>query len=432
MGRRAFSARLRLATVVAGLLASTIFVVASATGAPSAASLAASRQTTHPSASGHVMGRKDGHGLPWSAAWRAAPTLPDASGPSHDGIGNQTVRMNVWPTVGGQMLRVRLSNAYGSAPLTLANVTVADPQAGSTVDARSLHHVTFGGAQSVTIPVGQEVVSDPVSMTVHRHRSIAVSVFAPNPTGPTTWHYEAETTSYISTPGDWTSEPGGSPFQTIVPSWFFLDGVDVVQRHLGGTVVAFGDSITDGHYSTIDAQGTWPDWLSRRLPDSSVLNEGIGGNRILSDTTGVAGVSALHRFQRDALDQLGATSIVFLEGINDIGSANATADELIAGMKTLIHEAHAAGLTIVGGTLTPFEGASYYTPAGEQQREAVNRWIRTSGAFDAVADFDRAVRDPRDPLRLDPRYDTGGGHLHPNDLGYEAMADAIPLRALRR
>jgi lysophospholipase L1-like esterase len=269
-------------------------------------------------------------------------------------------------------------------------------------------------------------------MTVYRHRSLTVSVFLPNPTGPTTWHYEAETTSYISTAGDWTREPGGSPFQTIVPSWFFLDGVDVMRHRLRGTVVAFGDSITDGHYSTIDAHGTWPDWLSRRLPDASVLNEGIGGNRILTDTTGVAGESALHRFRRDALDQPGVTSIVFLEGINDIGAANATAPSLIDGMKTLIAEAHAAGLRIIGGTLTPYEGASYYTPAGEQVREAVNRWIRTSGSFDAVADFDRAVRDPQDPLRLDPRYDTGGGHLHPNDLGYRAMADAIPLWALTR
>jgi lysophospholipase L1-like esterase len=417
MKRRAFPGRLRLAAVAAGLVASAVFVVASATGAPATA-----RQGHHWPPPG---------GSQWSAAWRAAPTLPATSGPSHDGLSNETVRMNVWPTIGGQGLRLRFSNAYGSSPLKLGTVTVADPQAGSTVDARSVRRVTFGGSPSVTIPVGQEIVSDPVAMTVQRHRSLAVSVFLPDPTGPTTWHYEAETTSYISTAGDWTSEPGGSPYQTEVPSWFFLDGVDVQQRHVGGTVVAFGDSITDGHYSTIDAQGTWPDWLSRRLPDSAVLNEGIGGNRILTDTTGTSGESALHRFQRDALDQPGVTSIVFLEGINDIGSAGATAPELIAGMKTLIDEAHAAGLTIVGGTLTPFEGASYYSAAGEREREALNQWIRTSGAFDAVADFDRAVRDRQDPLRLDPRYDTGGGHLHPNDEGYRAMADAIPLWALR-
>ena len=372
------------------------------------------------------------HRSRWSAAWRAAPTLPDTSGPSQAGISNQTVRMNVWPTAGGQALRVRLSNAYGSAPLTLGAVTVAEPMAGSTVNGRTLHQVTFGGSRPVTIPVGQEVVSDPVAMTVRRHQSITISVFLPNPTGPTTWHFEAETTSYISTPGDWTREPGGSPYQTIVPSWFFLDGIDVLAHPLQGTVVAFGDSITDGHYSTIDAHGTWPDWLSRRLPGFAVLNEGIGGNQLLKDTTGVAGVSGLHRFQRDVLSQPGVTSVIFLEGINDIGASQATAQELEDGMRTIISQAHGAGLTIIGGTLTPYQGAAYYTSAGEQVREEVNQWIRTSGAFDAVADFDKAVRDPHDPLRLNPVYDTGGGHLHPNDLGYEAMADAIPLSALRR
>jgi lysophospholipase L1-like esterase len=287
---------------------------------------------------------------------------------------NQTVRMNVWPTVSGHSLRVRLSNAYGSAPLTLGAVTVARQRFGPIIDARTVRHVTFGGSSSVTIPVGAEVVSDPISMMVHRFRNLTVSVYLPHPTGPTTWHYEAETTSYISTPGDWTSEPGGSPYQTIVPSWFFLDGVDVRQHHVRGTVVAFGDSITDGHYSTIDAHGTWPNWLSRRLPGFAVLNEGIGGNQILTDVAGVAGDSALHRFQRDALDQLGVTSIVLLEGINDIGSSDATAPAVIDGIKTLIDEAHAAGLTIGGGTLTPFEGAAYYTPAREQVREQVNAW----------------------------------------------------------
>jgi lysophospholipase L1-like esterase len=295
--------------------------------------------------------------------------------------------------------------------------------------------VTFGGQDSVTIPVGDEVVSDPVAMRVGEEQDLVISEFLPQATGPTTWHFEAESTSYISQPGDWTAEPGGSPYQTEIPSWFYLDGVDVSRGPVAGTVVAFGDSITDGHYSTIDANGRWPNWLALRIPRDAVINEGIGGNQILTDTPS-SGVSALHRFGRDVLDQLGVTDVIFLEGINDIGVANTTgpyvsATQIEDGMMTIINEAHAHGLKIFGGTLTPFEGASYYNAAGEAEREAVNHWIRTSGAFDGVVDFDAAVRDPSDPLRLNPIYDTGGGHLHPNDLGYKAMADAINLELLK-
>jgi lysophospholipase L1-like esterase len=295
--------------------------------------------------------------------------------------------------------------------------------------------VTFGGQDSVTIPVGDEVVSDPVRMRVGEEQDLVVSAFFPQATGPTTWHFEAESTSYISQPGDWTAEPGGSPYQTEIPSWFYLDGVDVSRGPVAGTVVAFGDSITDGHFSTIDANGRWPNWLALRIPRYAVINEGIGGNEILNDTPS-SGVSALHRFARDVLDQPGVTDVIFLEGINDIGVGNTTgpyvsATQIEAGMQTLINEAHAHGIKIFGGTLTPFEGASYYNAAGEAEREAVNQWIRTSGAFDGVVDFDAAVRDPSDPLRLNPIYDTGGGHLHPNDLGYKAMADAINLELLK-
>jgi lysophospholipase L1-like esterase len=370
----------------------------------------------------------------WYGTWRAAPQQPAASGMSHDGFSNETVRMVVHTTASGNSVRLRFSNAYGTQSVVIGKVEVALHKIGPTVDPATEHGVTFGGQDSVTIPVGDEVVSDPVPMRVGAEHDLVVSEFLPDATGPATWHSEAESTTYVSAPGDWTAEPGGSPYQSEIPSWFYLDGVDVARPAPKGTIVAFGDSITDGHYSTIDANARWPNWLALRVPEYAVLNEGIGGNRILTDTSS-SGESALRRFNRDVLSQPHVTDVIFLEGINDIGAANTTgpyasADQIIAGMQQIISEAHSRGIRIFGGTLTPFEGASYYNAAGEAEREAVNHWIRTSGAFDGVIDFDAAVRDPSDPLRLNPLYDAGGGHLHPNDLGYKAMTDAIDLTLL--
>jgi lysophospholipase L1-like esterase len=348
---------------------------------------------------------------------------------STTGFTDQTVRMVIHSDVTGNSVRIRLSNAYGTQPVTIGSVTVAKHTTGPDYSSASRRTVTFGFQGSVTIPIGQEVISDPVKLAVQRDQDLVVSLFFPVATGPTTWHFEAEATTYISQPGDWTAEPGGSPYQTITPSWFYLDGVDVRGPALDGTVVAFGDSITDGHYSTIDGNGRWPDWLALRIPNYSVINEGIGGNKILTDTTS-SGVSALNRLDRDMIDQLGVTDVIFLEGINDIDS-DATADQVIAGMEQIIAEAHAACLNILGGTLTPFEGSAGFTPAREQAREQVNHWIRTSGQFDGVVDFDKATRDPHNPLQLRPKFDTGGGHLHPNDLGYKAMGDAVNLSLLK-
>lgn len=401
-----------------------------------AVALASSSRSTQVRAAGSAQSASHERGHErWVATWRAAPQQPMASGTSQTGLNDQTVRMVIHTTVGGDTLRLRFSNAYGTQPVTIGKVDVALHKFSSTIVPHTDRVVTFAGQDSVTIPVGQEVVSDPVAIRVGEEQDLVVSAFLPQGTGPTTWHFEAESTSYISQPGDWTAEPGGSPYQTEIPSWFYLDGADVTSRPVAGTVVAFGDSITDGHFSTIDANGRWPNWLALRIPQYAVINEGIGGNRILTDTPS-SGVSALHRFARDVLDQPGVTDVIFLEGINDIGVGNTTgpyvsAAQLEAGMLTLIGEAHAHGIKIFGGTLTPFEGASYYNAAGEAEREAINKWIRTSGAFDGVVDFDAAVRDPSDPLRLNPIYDTGGGHLHPNDLGYKAMADAINLRLFR-
>ena len=365
-----------------------------------------------------------GNGLGWQASWRSAPQPPLASGPSHDGFANQTVRMVVYPTVGGQAVRVRLSNLYGTAPLRVGKVAVAEQDSGPTVIADTQRVLTFDGGESATIAAGTETVSDAVSLQTHAGRNVVVSLYLTAGTGPTTWHNKAQATSYISSPGDWATEAGGSPYQSITPSWFFLDGLDVLTHPLRGTVVAFGDSITDGAYSTIDANHTYVDWLSRRLGDYAILNEGIGGNQILTDTLS-GGESALHRFQRDVIEQPGVTDVIFLEGVNDIGGG-ATEQQLVDAMTRLIDEAHAHGLRVIGGTITPFKNSVYDTAAHEQTREAVNRWIRTSGRFDGVADFDQALRDPADPLVIDPRYHTVGD-LHPNDAGYKAMADAVNL-----
>ncbi len=358
----------------------------------------------------------------WQAAWRTAPQPPVASGPSHDGFVNQTVRMVLRPTADGQAVRVRISNRYGTSALTVGKVAVAEQNVGPTVVAKTQRVVTFGQTQSITIGPGAEAVSDAVPFHTRKGRNLVVSMYLAGPTGPATWHNKAQTTSYISGPGDWTTEPGGSPYQSITPSWFFLDGVDVLSRPLAGTVVALGDSITDGAYSTIDAAHTYPDWLARRFDRYAVLNEGIGGNRLLTDTT-AGGEAALHRFQRDVVEQPGASTVILLEGVNDIG-ADATGQQIIDGMQQLITMAHSHCLRILGGTITPFKDSVYDTPEHEQTRQSVNQWIRSSGQFDGVADFDKALRDPADPLTIAPQYHTVGD-LHPNDAGYQAMAEAI-------
>jgi lysophospholipase L1-like esterase len=283
-----------------------------------------------------------------------------------------------------------------------------------------------------------------VRLRVDAEQDLAVTLFVPTASGPTTFHNVAKTTSYYTDAGsgDRTSDLTGASFRNTTDHWFWLDGVDVVHPSETGAIVTLGDSITDGVGSTADANHRWPDYLARRLlglpasQQKSVLDEGISGNRVLNPSE-CCGVSALDRLSRDVLQQTGVTDVILLEGINDIGFSQLTspqtaphtdvsAAEIIAGYQQIISAVHARGLRILGGTLTPFEGAGYYYPAGEVKRETVNQWIRTSGQFDGVIDFDAAVRDPADPLRFFPLYDSGD-HLHPSDLGYQVMANAIDL-----
>jgi lysophospholipase L1-like esterase len=386
-------------------------------------------------------GRSEREGT-WTSTWGASPqttTAPLA-------LSGQTLRQVAHVSLGGERVRIRFSNAYGATPLEISEARVALSAGGSAIVANTDRRVTFGGSPSTTVPPGALVVSDPVDLEVPALADLAVSLYFPGPVSATTEHSLAVQTSYLSPAGDFataSSMPAGTSTTT---SWYFLNGVEVTPRSSRpAAIVTLGDSITDGYASTVDANHRWPNFLAGRLQarretsDLAVVDEGISGNRILHD---LVGPNALARFDRDVLAQSGVRWIIVLEGINDIGIPgafglsfeNVAAEQIIEGHRQLVERAHARGLLIYGGTLTAFEGTvfpGYFSPAGEAKRQAVNHWIRTSGAYDAVIDFDRATRDPAHPARLLPAYDSGD-HLHPNDVGYEAMARAVELSLFDR
>jgi lysophospholipase L1-like esterase len=377
--------------------------------------------------------RRGGEG--WVTSWSASPQAAAPSTLAEAGFDDQTVRDIIVTSVGGDPIRLELTNVFGTAPLRVGRVTVTVAGLGAAVASAMIHPVTFGGSVSFRIPAGAQVLSDPVNMQVQPMQALAVSVYLPDRTGPATYHADAQQVNWVSVAGDYTAEEGPGAFATPTLSWYYVSGLIVRSSDAAGTVVAFGDSITDGVGSAAGADARWPSDLARRLdaldgPTLSVADEGIGGNRVLAGAR-CCGSSAEARFGRDALDQPGVRDIIVLEGINDIGfsAGRVGAARIIAGYEQLIAWAHARGLKIFGATLLPFQGAGYYTAAGEAVREAVNAWIRTSGAFDGVIDFDKVMRDPADPLRLNPGYDSSD-HLHPNDAGYRAMTDAISLPML--
>ena len=380
-------------------------------------------------------------GYDWVTSWTASPQDPVPGTLGMTGFHDQTVRDIIVPSIGGNMIRLELTNAFGRSPLQVGRVTVAVADLGAGVVPGTIHPVSFGGRVSVRIPAGAQVLSDPVGMQVSALRELAVSVYLPGRTGVATLHTDARQLNWVSTAGDHAGEAGSGAFTIPTLSWYYLSGLDVRSSRAAGTVVAFGDSITDGVNSSVGGNDRWPDDLARRLgavagPGLSVADEGIGGNRLLTASR-CCGASARARFARDALDQPGVRDVIVLEGINDIGlsvgprhlDAGLTPARIIAGYRDLIAQAHARGVRIFGATLLPYQGAGYYSSAGEAIREAVNAWIRSSGAFDGVVDFDAVMRAPANPLRLNPAYDSGD-HLHPNDAGYQAMADAINLDML--
>jgi lysophospholipase L1-like esterase len=390
---------------------------------------------------GAVLADGGGSGAPtWVASWAAPPMAADSALTGGRSLENVTVRHVVHLSAGGRKVRVRLSNAFGADPLKIsaARVALHDDEA-STVPGTD-RVLRFGGKTTTTIPTGAVAVSDAVDLIVPTRGDLAVSVYVAGNTGPATFHESSDQRSFISEPGDFTGAVSFPTAETTV-SRFFLSVVEVLPLARVNVAVALGDSITEGFNSTIDANHRWPDFLSARVNTGvsrlAVVNQGIGCSRLLWDFCGPNGSS---RFDRDVLAVTGATHVIVALGLNDIGlpvvanipSQVVSADAVIAGLKQLVERAHAEGLTIVGATITPVGSSifpGFFTPENEAKRQAVNLWIRTSHTFDGVVDFDKAVRDPADLTQLRPSYNSGDG-VHPNDAGYQAMANAVDLSLL--
>jgi lysophospholipase L1-like esterase len=392
----------------------------------------------------------------WISAWSTAvhSPLPFPGLPPTPVFENQTVRMVIRTTIGGQQIRIRFSNAYGTSPLEIGSAHVALTANAAAIVADTDHAITFDGRPSVKIPPGAPILSDPVAINVPAFAEFSVSMYLPHRAPASTMHFWAQHATYVSGPGDFSAKADISPV-TMPTSWYFLSDVEVWAADRAAAVVALGDSITDGAGAKQGTYEDWPDQLAKRLSASAegtriaVLNEGIGGNRILHDG---AGVNALARFDRDVLDQPGVSGIILLEGINDIGwprmkpppskdgsapkvslfaAQIVTADDLIAGYRQILDRAHQHHIRVFAATMTPYEGADYFSADGEAVRQVVNQWIRTSGVFDGVFDFDAAVRDPAHPLQFRDSFHSGD-HLHPSADGYKAMADAVDVALIKR
>jgi lysophospholipase L1-like esterase len=371
----------------------------------------------------------------WVGTWTAAPAPAEGAA-----FSNHTLRMIPRVSIGGSRLRVRISNAYGARPLAIGTACVGLRGAGPAVVPGSNRRLTFGGETGATIAAGALVVSDPVELNAAALSDLAVSVHLPQDLPVSfglTGRY-ARQTNYVSPPGDFAAEDV-MPVGRLTDDWYFVCGVDVVAPRQTGAVVAVGDSLTDANISTHDGHHSWPSQLARRLVARrggrtvAVMNQGLGGNRILHD---IRGDSGLRRFDRDVLAQPGVTHVVIMLGTNDLrnrpGKAEeeVTAPQMIAGLKQFAVRGQARGIKVVIGTLTPFENETFlpgaWNPRREAVRQAVNEWLRKTDAFDAIVDFDQALGDPDHPTRMLPIYDCGD-HLHPSDLGYRTMGDAIDL-----
>lgn len=363
---------------------------------------------------------------PWTGTWEASPERP-----LQESLHNVTVRLSVHTTLGGGAVRIRLSNTFGRKPVRIGAATVGLQAGGATVVAGTLQKLTFnGGRTGATIPVGGGIASDGLAETLPPDSNLAVSLYLPKDTGPPTRH-SAHTDSYISTAGNHVDDPTALAYPVTKQIWYFLSGVDVESAGTSA-VVTLGDSITDGTGSTSNINMLYSQQLFNRLQAAggaysrlSVLNAGVGGNELLHTATCChASPSALARLDRDVLDQPGVRDVIVLLGRCDIhGGYHSTAPEMAWGMRQLVRRAHAHGVRVFGGTILP---STAFTPSMSQTRNAVNHWILTSGAFDGVVDFASALADPSNPNVLNPAYDSGDG-THPNDVGYQVMADTVNL-----
>ena len=387
----------------------------------------------------------------WITTWAASPQgrwndeLPAPFGIA-EALENQTVRQVARVSVGGQRVRIVLSNEFGSKPLVIGAASIGLASKDGAVEG-AVKPLTWSGQGAVTIPPGAPMISDPVDLPVEALGSLSVSIFLPRKTALSTVHWDGVQTAYISEPGDFTQAESFKAAGTT-KARLFLSAIAVDAKPDSQAIVFFGDSITDGNCSTPDANRRWPDFIAERLQkggdkDVAVVNEAISGNRVLSDGMGI---NALARFDDDVLDHPRVKTVVVMEGINDIGwpgegaitpeDEMRTKEEIVAGYQQLIDRAKAHDIRIIGATLTPFTDTfkglpteGYYTPEKEKIRQAVNEWIRTSNAFDGVIDFDKTVEDPSRPGYINPAYDCGD-HLHPNDAGYKAMADSVDLNLI--
>lgn len=378
----------------------------------------------------------------WVGSWEAAPSA--ATGLLRHGA---TVRDVLHTSVGGSRLRVWLTNEFGTRPLPVAHVTVALPAAPDSAAALpgTVREVTFGGRPGVTVAPGADLVGDPVAMAVPAGTDLLVSVFVGATSDTATYHPFAQQTSYYTGDADHSADLASTAFVRQTNDWFYVDGVDVDDPVARGSVVAFGDSITDGLRSSPNTNQRWPDYLAGRmlaLPAArqcGVLNAGISGNRLLlgGSTPGGPGASAgppgVARFDHDVLGRTDVRTVIVLEGVNDITESprQPDAQDVIDGLLDMVEQAHAVGIRVIGATITPFQGRPAYDAATEAVREQVNTWIRDSHTFDEVVDFDAVLRDPADPHRLLPAYDSGD-HLHPDDAGDHALASALDLADLCR
>jgi lysophospholipase L1-like esterase len=427
--------------ITASLTASPAAPAAPAGGGhPRSANASSAPSGSAPSGSATPLVRIQAARASWVATWAASPMAASGSAQAEQGFSDQTIRDIVYLSAGGDAVRVHLSNLFGTRPLRIGGASVGIVLDGRELVPASSRRLTFAGRLAVTIPAGSAVTSDPLTGTVAPLAELAISIYLPGATGPATSHQYAGQTTFVAA-GDRVADASGASFNRRLPSWYFATEVDVRTATADGTIVAFGDSITDGVGSEAGSDDRWPNFLARRLEAAlgdrapGVVDEGIGGNRVLSGSR-CFGQSALARFERDALSEPGVRAVIVLEGINDIGFTRGratacttplnrpmTAARIEAGYLALIAMARARGIKIYLGTLTP-------APAREPLRSQVNRWIMTSHAADGVIDFAAATSAPGDPRYFNPAYNSGDS-VHPNDLGYAMMANAIPLAWIR-